>query len=135
MCFIEEKGGKSKPYCDVKYPQWPCTANKRYYGRGPLKLTWNYNYGAAGRAVGFDGLRNPEIVGVNPVISIKASVWFWMENCHTAFVSGKGFGATIRAINSAECNGGRAAMVTSRVNYYKYYCKQLRVNPGANLRC
>lgn len=135
LCFIEEKGGQSKPYCDTKYAQWPCATNKHYYGRGPLKLTWNYNYGAAGRAIGFDGLKMPELVARNALISIKASVWFWMENCHAPFISGKGFGATIRAINSAECDGKSPAQVTSRVEYYKDYCKQFRVDPGPNLRC
>ncbi|KAH6809252.1 Chitinase family protein [Perilla frutescens var. frutescens] len=135
MCYIEEVGGQSKTYCGKSDPEWPCAPNKRYYGRGPLQLTWNYNYGAAGQDIGFDGLKNPEIVATNPLISIKASVWFWMQNCHAPFVSGNGFGATIRAINSLECNGGNAAQVTSRVNYYKDYCKQLRVDPGPNLRC
>ncbi|KAG6436643.1 hypothetical protein SASPL_101545 [Salvia splendens] len=135
MCFIEEEGGKSRSYCDNRKKDWPCAANRRYYGRGPLQLTWNFNYGAAGQAVGFDGLRNPEILAENPSISIKAAVWFWMENCHAAFVSGNGFGATIRGINSIECDGRSPAQVSSRVDYYKEYCKQLRVDPGPNLRC
>ncbi|KAL1544852.1 chitinase [Salvia divinorum] len=135
LCFIEENGGQSKPYCDQTYSKWPCAANKHYYGRGPLKLTWNYNYGAAGRAIGFNVLKNPELVATNALISIKASIWFWMENCHGTFISGKGFGATIRAINSAECDGKRTAQVSSRVKYYEDYCKLFQVNPGPNLRC
>ncbi|KAH6770375.1 carrot EP3-3 chitinase-like protein [Perilla frutescens var. hirtella] len=136
MCFIEETGGQSEFYCDDKnYPQWPCATNKRYYGRGPLQLTWNYNYGSAGQAIQFDGLNNPEIVATDPLISFKASLWFWMQNCHDAITSGQGFGATIRAINSGECNGGSTAKVASRVNYYKDYCNQFGVDPGTNLEC
>lgn len=133
MCFIEETGGQA--YCNTSYPKWPCAAGKRYYGRGPLQLTWNYNYGGAGEALKFDGLNKPEIVATDPLISTKASVWFWMDTSHAPFVSGKGFGATIRAINSLECNGGSAAKVASRVNYYKDYCSQFRVDPGTNLQC
>ncbi|KAH6809254.1 carrot EP3-3 chitinase-like protein [Perilla frutescens var. frutescens] len=135
MCFIEENGGQSNIYCNTTYTEWPCAANKRYYGRGPLQLTWNYNYGGAGKAAGFNGLNNPEIVGTDPLITFKASLWFWMQNCHAPFVSGRGFGATIRAINSRECSGGNTAAVTSRVNYYRDYCNRLGVNPGANLQC
>ncbi|XP_057771337.1 chitinase 6-like [Salvia miltiorrhiza] len=133
MCFIEETGGQT--FCNATVAKWPCAANKRYYGRGPLQLTWNYNYGEAGEAIGFNGLSNPEIVATDPLISFKASLWFWQQNSHNPFVSGKGFGATIRAINSIECNGGNAGQVASRVNYYKDYCNQLRVDPGANLQC
>ncbi|XP_042027562.1 endochitinase 4-like [Salvia splendens] len=121
-----KNGEQSKPYCDPTYSKWLCAANKHYYGRGPLKLTWNYNYGVASRAIGFNLLKNPELVATNALVSIKASIWFWMENCHGPFISGKGFGATIRAINSTECDGKRTTQVSSRVKYYEDYCKQLR---------
>ncbi|KAH6833454.1 carrot EP3-3 chitinase-like protein [Perilla frutescens var. hirtella] len=136
LCFREEREGQSQIYCDTNYPQWPCAANKRYYGRGPLQLTWNYNYGAAGAALDFDGLNNPEIVATNIDVSFKAALWYWMENCHTAITSGQGFGATIKAINGdIECNGREPDKVTNRVNYYTSYCSQLGVDPGPNLRC
>ncbi|XP_051133362.1 chitinase 4-like [Andrographis paniculata] len=136
MCSRVEKDGKSRDYCDETNRQWPCVPGKGYYGRGPLQLSWNYNYGPAGRDIGFDGLNNPEIVARDPVVSFKTALWFWMRNCHNAIVSGQGFGATIRAINGQlECNGASPATVTARVNYYKDYCGQFRINPGGNLRC
>ena len=136
FCFIEEINGASQDYCDENNAQYPCVQGKNYFGRGPLQLTWNYNYGAAGQSVGFDGLNNPEIVATNNVISFRASLWFWMTNVHSIITSGRGFGETIRAINGQlECNGANADTVTSRVNYYTNYCSQLGVAPGDNLRC
>ncbi|KAL6971749.1 Endochitinase ep3 [Sarracenia purpurea var. burkii] len=137
FCKIEEDGGASKNYCDPSYTQWPCAANKNYYGRGPLQLSWNYNYGAAGTFLGFDGLNNPEIVATDPNVSFKASLWFWMTtNIHSIMTSGQGFGATIQAINGAlECGGVDPAKVTARVNLYTAYCNQLGVAPGGNLSC
>lgn len=135
MCYINER---TPPmiYC-MSSATWACASGKSYHGRGPLQLSWNYNYGAAGQSIGFDGVNNPEKVGQDSTISFKAAVWFWMKNsnCHSAITSGQGFGGTIKAINSQECNGGNSGEVNSRVNYYKNICSQLGVNPGANLSC
>ncbi|GLJ38902.1 hypothetical protein SUGI_0793020 [Cryptomeria japonica] len=117
-------------YCDSSNTHYPCKAGKRYYGRGPLQLSWNYNYGTAGNYLKFDGLNNPEIVASDSTISFKTAVWFWMvnSNCHKAITNGQGFGATIRAINGMECNGGNSGAVSSRVNYYQKFCKQLNID-------
>ncbi|KAL7106316.1 hypothetical protein ACP275_07G104800 [Erythranthe tilingii] len=136
MCSRVETGGQSRNYCDSSNTQYPCAPNKGYYGRGPLQLSWNYNYGPAGQSIGFDGLNNPEIVASDPVISFKTALWFWMRTCHGPITTGQGFGATIRAINgNLECNGANSGTVTARVNYYRDYCGQFRVDPGTNLRC
>ncbi|KAL5576259.1 hypothetical protein UlMin_017958 [Ulmus minor] len=134
LCKIDETGGENQDYCDETRTDNPCNPNKKYFGRGPLQLTWNYNYGAAGRALNFDGLNAPETVGTNVVVSFKASLWFWMENVHG--VISQGFGATTRKINGAvECDGKRPDLVQARINYYNDYCNQLGVSPGDNLSC
>ncbi|KAL3635060.1 Endochitinase ep3 [Castilleja foliolosa] len=136
MCYIEEINGASGDYCDKTNTQYPCNPNQRYFGRGPIQLSWNFNYGSAGNSIGFDGLNNPGIVATDPVISFKTALWFWMNNCHNAIVSGQGFGATIRAINGRlECDGANPNTVSARVRYYTDYCNQLGVSPGNNLRC
>ncbi|KAL0377053.1 UNVERIFIED_CONTAM: Chitinase 5 [Sesamum calycinum] len=138
MCYIEEINGASKAaeYCDRQNKQYPCKAGKGYYGRGPIQLSWNYNYGAAGESIGFDGLNNPEIVAQDRTVSFKTALWFWMNQCHGIMTSGQGFGATIRAVNGPkECDGANPGTVSARVQYYKDYCNQLRVDPGTNLRC
>ena len=136
FCKIEEDGGASKDYCDERRTDYPCAPNKNYYGRGPLQLSWNYNYGAAGDFLGFDGLNNPEIVATDSLVSFKAALWFWMRNVHSVLTTGQGFGATIRAINGdIECDEKRPDLVTARVNLYTNFCNQLGVAPGDNLRC
>ncbi|XP_024995905.1 endochitinase EP3-like [Cynara cardunculus var. scolymus] len=135
FCYIEEINGRSSKYCDDTNTKYPCNPRKSYHGRGPIQISWNYNYGAAGESLGFDGLNNPEIVARDPVVSFKTALWYWMENVHWDFASGNGFGATIRAINAVECDGGNPNTVNSRVSYYTDYCKQLGVGTGNNLRC
>ncbi|KAK1424729.1 hypothetical protein QVD17_20067 [Tagetes erecta] len=135
VSYREVKGG-STSYCDIStVTKYPCNPKKSYHGRGPIQLAWNYNYGEAGKSLGFDGLNNPEIVARDPVVSFKTALWFWMENVHWDFASGKGFGATIKAISGNECNGKNRAGVSSRVAYYIAYCKQFGVPPGKKLRC
>ncbi|XP_039007473.1 endochitinase EP3-like [Hibiscus syriacus] len=135
LCYINEIAGPSFPnsqYCDPT--NFPCNPDKNYYGRGPLQLTWNYNYIQAGQNIGFDGLNSPETVANDPVIAFKAAFWFWVNNVQQ--VLGQGFGATIRAINGViECDGGNPPAVEARVGYYINYCSQLGVDPGPNLRC
>jgi chitinase len=133
FCNISEIN-KNNAYCNSSNAQWPCAPGKKYYGRGPLQISWNYNYGPAGREIGFNGLGNPDMVAQDPVISFKTALWFWMNNVHR--VVPHGFGATTRAINGAlECNGNNPAQMNARMGYYKQYCQQFGVDPGNNLTC
>ncbi|RVW88512.1 Endochitinase EP3 [Vitis vinifera] len=133
FCYTEEDNGASKDYCDETDTRYPCVSGKDYYGRGPILLSWNYNYGEAGESIGFDGLNNPEVVATDASISFKTALWFWTSYVHS--VIGQGFGATIRVINSNECDGGNTAAVNARVEYFTEYCNELGVLPGDNLTC
>ncbi|XP_073130050.1 endochitinase EP3-like [Henckelia pumila] len=140
MCYIEEINGPSKAasgeYCDTQNTEYPCKWDKGYYGRGPIQLSWNYNYGAAGESIGFDGLNDPDIVARDRIISFKTALWFWMNQCHQIITSGQGFGGTIRAINGPrECDGVNPSTVRARVGYYLEYCDKLGVDPGTDLSC
>ncbi|MQI27744.1 hypothetical protein EI009_25945, partial [Escherichia coli] len=64
-------------YC-TSTKDWPCSPGKKYYGRGPIQLTHNYNYGQAGQAIGEDLINNPDLVSTNPTVSFKTAIWFWM---------------------------------------------------------
>ena len=131
FCNKEEKEGETKDYCDKTETQYSCKAGKKYFGRGPLQLKWNYNYGAAGSSIGLDLLNHPETVATNNVTSFKTALWFWMTNVRP--VVSQGFGATIRVIKGAiACNGGNPYTVKARVEYYNQYCNQLGVTPGNN---
>ncbi|CAN1304073.1 Chitinase 4 [Linum perenne] len=118
-------------YCDPG--RYPCAKGKRYYGRGPLQLTWNYNYAECGRANNFDGIGDPDIVARDPILAWKTALWFWMTQVRP--VLPQGFGATIRRINGMECNGGNAPAVRARVNYYATYCHQLGIPVETNTGC
>ncbi|KAK8511008.1 hypothetical protein V6N13_013422 [Hibiscus sabdariffa] len=138
LCYIEEIAGPDSPnseYCDDEdFPQYPCNPDKSYYGRGPIQLSWNSNYGQAGERIGFDGLNSPETVADDPVISFETALWYWVNVVQP--VIGQGFSETIRAINGPiECDSGNPPAVEARVSYYIDYCNQLGVDPGPNLRC
>ncbi|WVZ74693.1 hypothetical protein U9M48_022848 [Paspalum notatum var. saurae] len=134
FCYVNEIDGPSKDYCDASNAQWPCQPGKGYYGRGPLQVSWNYNYGPAGQSIGFDGLGDPDAVARSAVVAFRAALWYWMNSVHD--VVDQGFGATVRAINGAlECDGKNPASVNDRVNYYKQFCQDFGVDPGTNLTC
>ncbi|GJN10219.1 hypothetical protein PR202_ga28296 [Eleusine coracana subsp. coracana] len=136
FCYINEIDGPTKNYCDPSKTQYPCQEGKGYYGRGPLQISWNYNYGPAGESIGFDGLGDPDAVARSAVVAFRAAIWYWMNNVHEGFVSGQGFGSTIRNINGPlECDGKNPTAVNDRVGYYQQFCQQLGVDPGSNLTC
>ncbi|XP_009591111.1 chitinase 4-like [Nicotiana tomentosiformis] len=136
MCYRNEINGASRDYCDETNKEYPCVLGKKYYGRGPIQLSWNFNYGPAGKDIGFDGVNDPDIVARDSLIAFKTAFWYWMNNCHSLITSGHGFGATIRAINGPlECNGGNPEPVARRIQYYTEYCQQLGVDTGNNLTC
>ncbi|MCD9561303.1 Chitinase 5 [Datura stramonium] len=136
MCYINEINGTFRDYCNGTNSDYPCVSGKKYYGRGPIQLSWNFNYGPAGKDIGFDGLNDPDIVARDNVIAFKTALWYWMNNCHSLLTSDQGFGETIRAINGPlECNGNSPEPVARRVQYYIEYCQQLGVDTGNNLTC
>lgn len=71
LCWLREgdfgHGPTTVEYCDSSNTRFPCAAGRRYFGRGPMQLSWNYNYGQAGRALGLDLLHNPDWVAQDPV--------------------------------------------------------------------
>ncbi|WP_443049909.1 chitinase [Streptomyces sp. NBC_00287] len=141
--IVEQNKANWPSYCDPGLPFGCPAGQSAYHGRGPIQLSTNGNYKAAGDALGVDLLHKPGLVQKNPVLAWKTGLWFWMTQTgagsmipHKAMVQGKGFGQTIRSINGAiECNGGNPAQVQSRVNTYKKFAKILDVKPGNNLSC
>ncbi len=133
---------QSGNYCAAE--SYGCPAGTyAYYGRGPIQLSWNFNYKAAGDALGIDLLDNPNLVQTDASVAWKTGLWYWdtqtgpsSMTAHDAMVNGAGFGATIRAINgSIECNGGNTAEMQDRVNDYQQITQILGVPAGGNLTC
>jgi predicted chitinase len=144
LVYVVEQDTANYPdYCDPSQPYGCPAGNAAYYGRGPLQLSWNFNYKAAGDALGVDLLDNPDLVATNAAVSWKTALWYWMTQngpntmtAHDAMVNGAGFGQTIRSINGTlECDGGNPAEMQDRVNLYTQFTQILGVAPGANLTC
>jgi predicted chitinase len=141
--IVEQNTANYPHYCDTSQPYGCPAGNDQYYGRGPIQLSWNFNYKAAGDALGIDLLRNPRLVQTDSAIAWKTGLWYWNTQNgpgtmtpHAAIVNGAGFGETIRSINgSIECNGGNPAQVQSRIDTYRRFTSALGVDPGANLSC
>jgi chitinase len=138
--FIEEIAK-----ADLCAPQasCPCAKGKRYFGRGPIQLSWNFNYCAAGEALGLPLQSNPDLVARDAKVTWQTALWFWMTQSgagarppHTSIVNGNGFGETIRSINGAlECGGGNASQVQSRVSRFQKFARLLGTAPGARVGC
>ena len=141
--IVEQNTANYPHYCDVNQPFGCPAGNDQYYGRGPVQLSWNYNYKAAGDALGIDLLNNPRLVQTDSAVAWKTGLWYWNTQNgpgtmtpHAAIVNDRGFGETIRSINgSIECNGGNPAQVQSRIDTYLRFTSALGVDPGGNLYC
>ncbi|MFD7860673.1 glycoside hydrolase family 19 protein [Streptomyces sp. NPDC059783] len=129
--------------CDYSQPFGCPAGQKAYYGRGPIMFSWNFNYKAAGDALGLDLLNDPWMVERDPSVAWQTALWYWNTQngpgtmtSHEAMVGGAGFGETIRSLNgSLECNGGNPASVEARVAKYERITGILGVNPGSGLTC
>ncbi|MEU1818885.1 glycoside hydrolase family 19 protein [Streptomyces roseifaciens] len=141
--IVEQNTANYPHYCDRNQPYGCPAGQAAYYGRGPLQLSWNFNYKAAGDALGINLLNNPSLVQTDAAVSWKTALWYWNTQRgpgtmtpHDAMVNSRGFGQTIRSINGAvECDGRNPAQVQSRVNSYQRFAQILGVAPGDNLYC
>jgi predicted chitinase/chitodextrinase len=141
LVYIEEIARGT--YCDTSKP-YGCPAGAgNYYGRGPIQLSWNFNYKSAGDALGIDLLNQPNLVATNSSISWQTGIWYWMTQngpgpttAHNAITGSGGFGGTIRSINgSLECDGRNPAQVQSRVDAYNRFIGILGTSAGGNVSC
>jgi predicted chitinase len=144
LVYIVEQNTANYPhYCDWSQSYGCPAGQSAYYGRGPIQLSWNFNYKAAGDYIGQNLLANPNLVATNATISWKTALWYWNTQtgpgtmtAHNAMVNQRGFGETIRAINGAvECNGGAPAQVANRVAKYQQFAGIFGVPAGSNLSC
>ncbi|MEJ2855880.1 MULTISPECIES: glycoside hydrolase family 19 protein [unclassified Saccharothrix] len=141
--IVEQNQANYPHYCDASQPYGCPAGQAAYYGRGPIQLSWNFNYKAAGDALGLPLLTNPWLVQQDASVAWRTGLWYWNTQNgpgtmtpHNAMVNGYGFGQTIRSINgSLECDGRNPAQVQSRVDAYKRFTSILGVAPGANLYC
>lgn len=141
--IVEQNTANYPHYCDQSQPYGCPAGQAAYYGRGPIQLSWNFNYKAAGDALGLPLLTNPFLVQNDAAVAWKTALWYWNTQTgpgtmtpHNAMVNQRGFGETIRSINgSLECNGRNPAQVQSRINNYQRFVQILGTTPGSNLSC
>lgn len=141
--IVEQNEANYPHYCDATQPYGCPAGQDAYYGRGPIQLSWNFNYKAAGDALGIDLLNDPWLVQNDAAVAWRTALWYWNTQSgpgtmtpHDAMVNQRGFGETIRSINgSLECNGGNPGQVESRVQTYLQFTSVLGVDPGGNLYC
>jgi chitinase len=158
LYFKEEVGcemGDCVGYCDPNNAMYPCAPGVTYHGRGPMQLSWNYNYGQAGDALGEPLLAQPELVASDGVISFRTALWFWMTpqapkpSAHAVMTGAwvptaddvakgrlPGFGMTINIINGGlECGKPTPPQVEDRLGFYARLTDLLGVDGGDNQAC
>lgn len=158
LYYVEEVGcenGGCTEYCDATNSTYPCYPGQTYHGRGPIQLSWNYNYGAAAQALGVDLLANPDRVKSDGAIAFQTALWFWMTpqspkpSCHAVMTGSwipsdadrdagraPGFGMTINIINGGlECSIPTNEKVQDRVGFYQRFTQLLGVEMGGNIYC
>ncbi|MGN6638185.1 MAG: chitinase [Mucilaginibacter sp.] len=156
LMFIHENN-TSLPYV-ADNDTYPAVAGKKYYGRGPLQLSYNGNYGYASDCIFGDKhilLNNPELLETDPVVAFEAAIYFWMTpqtykpSAHDVMI-GKwqpnandkaknrkpGFGMTINIINGAvECGqGDNIFSMNDRIGFYQYFLQKLGAS-DSNCAC
>jgi hypothetical protein len=57
----------------------PYSGGPNYFGRGFPQITHDYNYRAAGDALGIDLVGNPDLA-LDPDVSAKIFAWFWSQH-------------------------------------------------------
>jgi hypothetical protein len=157
LYFVHEVGYNSSNGAGT-YSQasstFPPNPNVGYYGRGPIQLSWNYNYGQFSKFLFNDIsvlLDNPDLVQQDGVLAFKSAIWFWMmpqcpkPSCHQVmqgvwmpeageYNSPKmylqGFAHTNNIINGGlECRSSSTPAYTQKVvlrsELYKHYLRIL----------
>ncbi|MDL2143084.1 chitinase [Flavobacterium tructae] len=162
LYFREEVGydeNSTTGYREENNVDYPPVAKKSYHGRGPIQLSWNYNYGQISEFLYGDKnvlLKNPENVVKDAALAFQTAIWFWMTpqapkpSCHAVMVGqwlptqqdineGRkpGFGATINIINGAlECNKADSDKTQSRRGFYQRYLTVLNTSdPNCECQC
>jgi hypothetical protein len=160
LYYLEENGcgNGCAQYSDTVRKKYLPVAGKSYHGRGPVQLSWNYNYGQFSEYYfgSKDSLLNhPEIIATDATVAFASAIWFWMTtqlpkpSCHDVIInkwvpSSKdsaanrlpGFGAVLNVINGGiECGNSMHEKTKYRYLYYQYFCKYFGVTEGENATC
>jgi basic endochitinase B len=139
--------------------EYPPVKGQKYYGRGPMQLSYNGNYGYASVCIFGDKkvlLNNPSLIETDPVVAFETAIYFWMTpqthkpSAHDV-MTGKwqpnaadkaagrvpGFGMTINIVNGeVECGKGNNSGMSDRIGFYQHFLQMLGVNdPNCACSC
>lgn len=160
LYYIQEKGFPNNRfnYSDTSKKKWLPVAGKSYHGRGPMQLSWNYNYGQFSEAYFGDKqvlLNDPDFLLKDSVLCFASAIWFWVRDqypkpsCHDLMAGqweptpkdvaggrGLGFGTVVNVINGGlECGENHSDRTKYRYGFYDYFCKFLQIDKGPNAEC
>lgn len=154
--YTNENSAGTYSQASTEFPPNPAVG---YYGRGPIQLSWNYNYGQLSKFLFNDVnilLNNPNAIQEDGVLAFKSAIWFWMmpqcpkPSCHQVmhelwvpevgeYTSEKmyknGFAHTNNIINGGlECRTTSTSDFTAKVilrsELYKFYLAILGLSNG-----
>ena len=142
--WLRELGNTPPCYTSGSTIDYQPAPGKCYYGRGPIQLSYFYNYGNLSEFLynNTSLVANPDLLEQDGELSLLSAIWFWMTpqcpkpSCHqvmqeiydesatsysSAKMSKKGFLHTVNIINGdVECRGANAKPLL-RSKLYKYY--------------
>jgi predicted chitinase len=79
LYYTEELGcgdGHCRQYNSDNGGPYKAVPGKTYYGRGPIQLSYPYNYGQAGTDLHLPLLAHPELVSHDGVVAFRTALWF-----------------------------------------------------------
>lgn len=160
LYFVKENGYPNSKfkYADTSKKKWMPVLGKSYHGRGPMQLSWNYNYGQFSEAYFGDKnvlLNNPDLLTNDAVLCFASAIWFWVRDqypkpsCHDIMAGqwepspkdiaggrGLGFGTVVNVINGGlECGENHSEKTKYRYGFYRYFCNFLKIDQGPNAEC
>ncbi len=161
LFYVEEqacKDGHCVQYNTAGSGSYQPVPGKSYHGRGPLQLTYAYNYGLAGEDLHLPLLQQPELVSTDGIIAFKTAIWFWMReqkpkpSCHNVICGNwqpteedarqnrkPGFGMVINIINGGvECNSSDPSIQSKRkerIDFYKWFAGIMKVTVEEDCDC
>ncbi|KAL4488327.1 hypothetical protein ABPG72_019177 [Tetrahymena utriculariae] len=78
-----EQGCPDCTHCSYNTNGLQCLTDDKlqYFGRGPVQLSWNYNYADFSQSYFQDDrlVKNPTLLDSNTELCWASAVWFWME--------------------------------------------------------
>ena len=153
LYFREEQGyeGTTRIGYRVPHSLYPPAPVKSYHGRGPIQLSYNYNYGQVSAFLYGDKnvlLNNPERIIQDAALAFQTAIWFWMTpqwpkpSAHDVMVGNwvptnydlsknrkPGLGMTVNIINGGvECGKGPIDKVRHRIGHYQRFANMLGVS-------